>query len=296
MYDVIIIGSGPAGLSAAIYTTRYNLKTLVIGNTLGLITEAHKVENWPGNKIIHGFDLMQNFKEHAESLGAEIIMENVKQIKKENHFIVKTDSKEFNSKSIILALGTEKRKLNLKNEDEYIGRGVSYCATCDGPFFKNKITAVVGGGDGAIMSAHMLAQHCKKVYLIAREEKLNAKPGEIDELKKLSNVEILLKTYVTELIGNNKLEKIKTNNNEIILNGLFVEIGSTPSNLLTKQLSIDVTEHNYIKTNPDQSTNIEGIFAAGDITTNSNMMRQVITASAEGAIAANSVFKFVKRV
>jgi len=295
MYDLIIIGSGPAGLSAAIYATRYDLKTLVLGNTLGMITEAHKVENWPGEKSIHGFELMQKFQNHAKFLGAEILLETVVDIEKQDNFIVKTENNTFEAKSIIFATGTQKRKLNLENEEKYLSRGVSYCATCDGPFFKGKVTAVVGGGNAALMAAHILAQTSSKVYIIYRGNEFKAQPAWVDKIKIIENVEFIMNANVTQLHGENKLEKIVLDTNqELIVDGLFIEIGSIPTIELTKPLSLELDGHKHIVVKQDQSTNIKGVFAAGDITTNSNMFRQVVTAASEGAIAANSSFQFIR--
>ena len=295
IYDTIIIGSGIAGFTAAIYTVRYNLKTLVIGDSLGMITEAHKVENWPGERTIHGFDLMEKVQSHAKDLGAEVVLDKVKEIKQNKNFQIITTSNTYEAKTIILAIGTEKRKLGIPNEKDYLGRGLSYCATCDGPFFKEKIVGVIGGGDAAFMAAHILSQTSKKVYIIARGKEFNAKPGWVDDLAKLENVEYIMENSVTNLIGENNLEKIELNNHDSIeLQGLFVEIGSIPSDELSKQLNIDLASDKSIIVNSDQSTNIKGVFAAGDITTNSNKFRQLITAASEGAIAANSIFLLVK--
>jgi thioredoxin reductase (NADPH) len=294
MYDVIIIGSGPAGLAAAIYATRYELKTLVIGQTLGLITEAHKIENWPGERSINGLDLMEKFKKHAQDLGAEIIYDSVSSVNKNKTFEVKTPSKIFNSKAIIIATGTKKRKLNLKNEEKLRGKGVSYCATCDGPFFKDKVTAVIGGGNAAFMSAHILSQTSSKVYLIHRREQFRAQPVWVDRVKNIDNIEFILNANIKKLIGDQKLEKIQLDTGKTLdVDGIFIEIGSIPNKELSDQLNLEL-ERGYIKVNKDQSTNISGVFAAGDITNNSDHFRQVITAAAEGAIAANSTFLLVK--
>ena len=295
MYDIIIIGSGPAGLSAAIYATRYNLKTLVLGNTLGMITEAHKVENWPGEKSIHGYDLMQKFQTHAEELGAEVLFETVVSIENNNNqFQIKTEAKEFEAKSIIIAAGTQKRRLNIEQEEKYLGRGLSYCATCDGPFFKDKSTAVIGGGNAALMAAHILAQTASKVYIIYRGPKFKAQPSWVDKVKEFSNVEFIMNSNVVKLFGEDKLEKIELDTNKTLdVEGLFVEIGSIPTSTLTEKIGIEL-DRKYVKVNKDQSTNIPGVFAAGDITTNSNMFRQVVTAASEGAIAANSAFQFIR--
>lgn len=295
-YDTIIIGSGPAGLTAAIYTVRYNLKTLVIGQDFGLITEAHKVENYPGFESASGFEIMEKINAHAGKLGAKIVNDTVLEIEKEKkEFIVKTGSKKYQASTIIIASGTKKRKLNIPGEEEFLGKGVSYCATCDGPFFKNKIVGVVGGNDSAVIAAELIVQYAKKVYIIYRKEELRAKPALISEIKKNKKIEIINNTNVVKLEGDGALKKaIFDTGKELELDGLFIEIGTVPVTALTSPLGVKLTNLKFIETAENQSTNIKGVFGAGDITTNSNNLRQMITAASEGAIAATSVFDYIK--
>ena len=297
MYDLIIIGAGCAGLTSAIYSGRYNLKTLVIGQDMGLLTKAHKVENWPGFRSISGAELMEKVKNHAEDLGAEIIFDNVVSLEKtKKEFIVKTEREKFLGKSIVLALGTEKRKLNISGEEKFLGGGVSYCATCDSAFFKGVDVGVVGGGNSAGRAAQLLAQHSSLVYLIYRGEKLNADPALIGELKKNKKIKILYNKNVVGFIGDGNLKGVKLNSGEKLdVKGLFIEIGSIPSSVLTKPIGLKLDKYGYIKTGEDQSTNIVGLFAAGDITTNSNMFKQMVTAASEGAIAATSAFNYINK-
>ncbi|MBC8444209.1 FAD-dependent oxidoreductase [Candidatus Woesearchaeota archaeon] len=297
-YDTIIIGSGPAGLTAAIYTVRYNLKTLVIGQDFGLITEAHKVENYPGFESASGFEIMEKINAHAIKLGAEIVNDTVLKVEKEKkEFIVKTGSKKYQAPTIIIASGTKKRKLNIPGEEEFLGKGVSYCATCDGPFFKDKIVGIVGGNDSAVIAAELIAQYAKKVYIIYRKEELRAKPALVSEIKKNKKIEIINNTNVTKVKGDDVLKKaILDTGNDLELDGLFIEIGTVPVTALTDPLGIKLTSAKFIETAENQSTNVNGVFAAGDITTNSNNLRQMITAASEGSIAATSVFNYVRGI
>jgi thioredoxin reductase (NADPH) len=301
-YDVIILGSGPGGLGAAVYSARYNLKTLVIGKLLGgYAAEAHLVENYLGYKSITGIELSQKFREHAESLGAKILLGvDVISVKKtrDGLEVASSENKKYSCRALVIALGTQKRKLECPNEDKFLGKGISYCASCDAPFFRDKIVGVVGGSDSAGTIALMLAEHAKKVYIIYRKEELRAEPitkKRIDENKK---IEIIYKSNVAELKGSNKLESVVLDTDgkpsELKIDGLFIEIGTVPSTVIFKELGVEVTEEGYIKVKEDMSTNVPGIYAAGDITTASNGFRQIITAAAEGGVAANSIFKYIK--
>jgi thioredoxin reductase (NADPH) len=325
-YDVVILGAGPGGLGAAVYSARYNLKTLVIGKVIGgMAVEAHLVENYLGYKSITGMELSQKFKEHAESLGAKILLGiDVVSVKKstwkegerkkegdrgrlqpsnrlpaiEGFEVTSSENKKYSCRALVIALGTQKRKLECPNEDKFLGKGVSYCASCDAPFFRDKIVGVVGGSDSAGTIALMLAEHAKKVYIIYRREELRAEPitkKRVDENRK---IEIIYKSNVAELKGLNRLESIvldkEGKKSEMKMDGLFIEIGTVPSTVIFKELGVEVTEEGYIKVKEDMSTNVPGIYAAGDITTASNGFRQIITAAAEGGIAANSIFKYLK--
>jgi thioredoxin reductase (NADPH) len=301
IYDLIIIGLGPAGLTAGIYAARYKLKTLIIGRDLGQTAEAWLIENYPGFQDIKGMELIEKFKEHAEKLGVEIMqMVPVNHIKKENSiFVVKTgDDQEFRAKSIILAIGMQKRKMGIPGEKKFLGKGVSYCATCDAAFFNNKVVGVVGGSDSAATAALMLSEHAKMVYIIYRKDALRAQPAWVEKINKNPKIKTIFNAIPKELKGDDVLKSVvieragKTE--EIALDGIFFEIGYEPETNLPAQLGVETDEYGHIKVKPDMSTNIEGVFAAGDVTTPSEKLRQIITASAEGAIAATSAYKYIK--
>lgn len=299
VYDLIIIGAGPAGLSAAIYASRYNLNALVIGDeTGGMAAYACKIENYPGFKSVSGIELMNKFKEQIKGL-VDIKQERVIELKKENNFVITTKENIYKSKAVIIAAGTKRRKLNIIGEQEFIGKGVSYCAACDAAFFKDKIVGVVGGNDAAAMSALLLAEYAKRVFIIYRKEKIRAEPLRVSRLEKNKKVTIINNINVIAVNGDKivssvTLDKEYKNSKELALDGLFIEIGSIPSTVLTKPLGIELDEQGYIIVDASQKTNVDGFYAAGDITTNSNKFWQVITAASEGAIAAHSVYEFLK--
>ncbi|RLJ07334.1 MAG: thioredoxin reductase [Candidatus Aenigmatarchaeota archaeon] len=302
IYDVIIIGSGPAGLGAGVYCKRYKLKTLVIGKEPGgYLTKTHMIENYLGFPSILGAELAKKFQEHAEKVGVELkFFATVSNIKKNNDiFELRTESGEtFKSYSVIVAIGTVQRRLNVPGEDKFLGKGVSYCATCDAPFFKGKTVCVVGGSDAAGVTALMLTEHAKKVYISYRREELRAEPITKERIEKNPKIEIIYKSNIKEFKGKDKLESIVIDIDgeikEMPMDGVFIEIGSIPSTVLLKNLNVETNEQGYIKVKEDMSTNVEGLFAAGDISTGSNNFRQIITAAAEGAIASNSAFKYIK--
>ncbi len=302
IYDIAIVGSGPAGFAASIYASRYKLSNIVFGKLLGgTISEAHKVCNYPGVSDISGYDLGVKFYEQAKDLGGEYLPEHVIDIQKlDDKFKLITDKqKEYFAKTVILGIGTNRNKLNLENEDKFLGKGVSYCATCDAMFFKDKIVTVVGGSNAATMAASMLSDIAKKVYLIYRGTELKGEPMWIEQVEAKENIEIIYTTVLIGLEGEEKLEKIKLsrpyNGSEYLdTDGVFVEIGSVPNVDLANKLGLELDDKKYIKVNEDQSTSLEGVWAAGDCTSASNRFRQVITAASEGSIAANAIFGYLK--
>lgn len=302
IYDIAIIGSGPAGLTASIYASRYKLSNIVFGKLIGgAITDAHKVCNYPGMPDICGLDLGTNMFEQAKKLGGEHKAEHVVDIARDmrNFKLITDTGNEYLSKTVILALGTNRNKLNLPNEDFYLGKGLSYCATCDAMFYKDKTVAVIGGSNAATMSASMLSDIAKKVYIIYRGTELRGDQVWVDEVLNKSNIEVVFTTILIGLDGKEKLERVKLskpfNDSEYLeVDGLFVEIGSEPNVDLPTKLGVQLDEKGYIKVQKDQSTNIEGVWATGDCTDGSNGLRQVITAASQGAISANAIYQYIK--
>jgi len=299
IYDLIIVGAGPAGLSAAIYASRYNLNALVIGDEPGgIAAEAYKIENYPSFKSVSGMELMNKFKEQIKGL-VDVEQEKIIELKKNESFIITTKEGAYKSNAVIIASGTKRRKLNIKGEKEFLGKGISYCATCDAAFFRDKVVGVVGGNDAAAMSALLLAEYAKNVFIIYRKEKIRAEPLRVSQLEKNKKITIINNTNVVAVNGDKMmssvtLDKEFNNSKELALDGLFIEIGSVPSTVLTKKLGIELDEGGYIIVDSSQKTNVGGFYAAGDITTNSNKFRQIITAASEGAVAAHSVYEFLK--
>ncbi len=301
-YDLIIIGAGPAGLAASIYASRYKLNHLLLGATIGgQINEIRNLENWPGDISVSGFDLLSRFVEHAKSLGVAPQNESVVSVKKneDNIFQVETGKNTHKSRAVIMAMGSEYRKMNVPGEKELTGKGVSYCATCDAMFFREKVICVVGGGNAAVTSALGLTDFASKVYLIYRGDRLPAEPVWLDKVVVNPKIEVIKNTNIIEIKGDQKVEKVildKAYNgeNHVDVDGVFVEIGSEPGVELARTIGAEIDEQGYIKVNAEMSTNVPGVFAAGDITNGSNKFRQIITATAEGAIAANGAYKMLK--
>lgn len=302
MYDIIIVGGGPAGITAGIYAIRRNLKTLIITKDFGgQVKIASKIENYPGFKEISGIELSERFKEQLERLNAELLIDEVIEIRKEDEkFIVRTlYGKEFISRSIILAIGREQKMLNVRGERRLLGRGVSYCFTCDGPLFKNKKVAVVGGGDSALRAVEFLSEIAEKVYLIHRRGSFGAEERLIESVKSKKNVTFLLNTVVKEIIGEKKVEGIRIENiksrGEKVLevDGIFIEIGRTVRKDLIEMLGLETNEKGEIIVDKHCRTNVEGVFAAGDCTDIPE--KQIVIAAGMGAIAALSVCKYLKK-
>lgn len=301
-YDVVIVGLGAAGLNASIYTSRYNLSNVVIGETLGgQISESHRVENYLGFKSIPGLELAKIYEEQVKSLGAAIEYDLVNDISgKDGAFVITTAGKKtFNAKKIIYAAGSAKRKLGIPGEKELSSKGVSYCPTCDAFFYKDKVVAVVGGGDSAVTSAILLTKFATKVYIIHRRYSLRSEPVWQEEMKNNTKIEVIYSTVVTEILGKDfvsgvKLDKQYNGKDTLDVQGVFVEIGSDPAVGPLKNLAVEL-DGKHIKVDQRQATNIPGIFAAGDITNASNKFDQLITAASEGAIAANSIYEDITK-
>jgi thioredoxin reductase (NADPH) len=292
-YDVIILGAGPSGLAAALYCARYKLKTLVISKNIGgMANLAPSIENYPGFEG-SGMELMRKFKEQAKNSGAEFLNKNVFSIEKNKEYQIETSGGEkVKASSIIICLGTKKRKLNIKGEEKFIGKGISYCATCDAPLFKDKIVGIVGGGNSAAMAALLLAKHSKKVYIFYRRDKLRSEKTLIERIKKNKKIEIYYNKKLKEIKGDVFVNEILLKDGEKKnIGGLFIEIGSLPITDIARKLGVKLDKEGYIHVNNNMETNIKGVFAAGDAVKSS--LKQVVVAAAQGAIAAKSAFDFL---
>lgn len=304
-YDLIIIGAGPAGLSASIYASRYKINHLVLGgpNLGGTISWAHQVENYPGFSSISGPKLAQNFLKHAQGLGGKIINQEVIELKRVNGstVLVADNKKQYQAKAIIIATGTKRKKLNVPGEDKYLGKGVSYCATCDAAFYKNKTVVVIGGANSACSGALHLAHFAQKIYLIYRKSKLRADPAWVTEVKATKNITIIYNKNVTAIEGDNqkvtqvKLDQPYQSQKNLLTAGVFIEIGGNPIVDLVKSLGVKTDNQNYILTNQLMATNISGVFCAGDVNAWQKQCQQVIIAAAEGAIAAISAYQYLEQ-
>ena len=298
MYDVIIIGAGPGGLSAGLYASRMGLNTLILEKLSpgGQIVKSSEIENYPGVcEIKNGMEFMECWPKQATKFGAKIILEEIIKIKKEKEFIVKTNKNTYTSKAIILATGATPKKAGFKNEDKYIGKGVSYCAVCDGYFYKNMKVAVVGGGDSALEEALYLSEIAKKVYLIHRRDKFKASPITIKKILATSNIEVLYNTTILEVKGKPFLNKaiIKQNKEikELEIDGVFVFVGINVNSNLVKDLC-ELNEKGEVKVDLNMKTSIDGLYAIGDVRENS--LKQVVIAAGDGATAALNVVKYIK--
>lgn len=296
MYDVLIIGAGPAGLGAAVYGARAGLSMAVVDQSPisgGQVLNTYEVDNYLGLMGETGGGISEKFRAHADKLGTEFIIDEIKSLEDQGEKkIVHGYEKDYEAKALILATGASHSKLGVPGEEELSGMGVSYCATCDGAFFKNRTVAVVGGGDVAVEDAIFLSKICNKVYLIHRRDTLRAVKSLQEKLFAKENVEFIWDSEVREICGTNAVEKIVLYNkkeqqtSELEINGIFIAVGVVPNTELCKDL-VETDERGYIKAGEDCATSCKGIYAAGDIRL--KPMRQIITAVADGANAVNAV-------
>jgi thioredoxin reductase (NADPH) len=301
LYDTIIVGAGPAGLTAAIYTSRRNLKTLILTKGLGgQTTTTPHIENYPGFKTINGLELAQKMGEQVKDFGVEIKYEEVEEIKsKGKNFVVKTSENGYESKTVILAFGKTPRSLDVTGEKKFTGKGISYCVTCDGPLFKDKIVAVVGGGNSALEAAIMMKDISKKVYLIHRRDEFRGFESLVEKIKKEDNIELVLSHVVTEFKGEKFLKSIIVENKknqekkELKVDGVFIEIGSEVKTDFVKGL-VDLDKNNYIIINNNCETSRPGIFAAGDVTI--TPFKQIVVAAGEGAKAGLTAYNYINGI
>ncbi len=301
MYDLIIIGGGAAGLTAAIYAARADLNFIILeqdGFGGGQITSAHMVENYPGVPNTSGADLGEIIKNQAVALGAEIRFGIVTSVTSGDAFTVSLQTGEtMKAKAVIAATGATPRKMGIRGEQEFLGKGVSYCAVCDGAFFKNKTVAVIGGGDTAVEDAVYLAEICEEVVVVHRRNEFRAPKTRVDKLKKLSNVEFRLNATLAEIVGEHRVTGMRLNTpdgeKEIPVNGVFMAIGTVPATEYLQHLPLRF-ENGYVVANEDCITPVAGLFAAGDI--RKKPLRQVTTAVADGAEAANSAIEYLRNL
>jgi len=296
-YDLIVLGGGPTAIGCAIYAARFALNVLIVGKTFGgLITTTHLVENYPGIASTSGQGLMDMFKEHMNSLNIPYISDEIRSIEKaDDHFILHSFFQKFKAYTVCIATGSERKKLGIPGEEEFAGRGVSYCATCDGPFYKDKVVIVVGGSDSAAKEALFLSQNVKKVYIVYRGEEIRAEPINKKRVYENDKIEIIYNTNIVEIKGDTSVKSvIFDNGKEFDINGVFIEVGSIPNSDLAKRISVKINEKDEIMINRKSETNISGIFAAGDVA--DAPFKQAITGVAEGVIAAFSAFDYVKEM
>ncbi len=299
MFDCIIIGAGPAGMTSALYLLRSNKSVAIIEKNSfgGKIALAHNVENYPGKMKMSGIEFSDELLEQITAAGCEFVYDEAVSIEKNgDSFTVKCTSETISGKTVIIAAGTENRPLGVENEENYVGKGVSYCALCDGAFYKDKDVAVVGGGNTAVGDALMLSELAKTVYLIHRRNEFRAEPSVVDALKKKENVKIITPARVTKLLGDNSLEALeieKDGNAETLsVQGVFVAVGLI-SALAPFASNITLDQGGYADSGEDCTTKTEGIFVAGDCRKKS--VRQLTTAVADGTVAAIAAYEYLSK-
>jgi len=300
-YDVIIVGGGPAGMTAALYTSRRGLKTLVVSQDIGgQAAITPEVENYPGFESVGGLELMEKFKKHAEKFGAEFLIDEAQAVnkKEDGNFTVKTASENFNTEAVILAFGLSHQHLNVPGEEQLIGRGVTYCATCDAPLFKGKKVAVVGGGNSAVDAAIYLSEIASQVHLIHRRSEFRAEEFLVNRLSSLTNIEVKLDSVIKEIKGKERVESITVvnvnedqKNEEITVDGVFIEVGLVVKADFIKGL-VNLNERNEIKISSACETSVPGIFAAGDVT--AVTYKQIVISAGEGCKAALQAYLYLQ--
>ena len=307
VYDLLIIGSGAAGLAAGLYAGRYKMNTVIIGGSFGGATAtAGVIHNFPGNADIDGYELMKIMKGQCTNLGVAVESGWVTAVDRDGSCFRITvgegeKAKQLGAKTVIFAMGTERRKLGVPGEEEFAANGVHYCITCDGPLYHDKVIAVVGGGDGSVKGVNLAAEYAKKIYLIVRGNRLKAEPINIEQLEKLGEkVEVLYETEVSEILGDGsvnalKLTKEVNGSSELPVDGVFIEIGAVPDTKMAQDLGVEVDERGYIKTDNMMITNVPGVYAAGDTINFFGSFKQDITAAATGSVAATTAYNYHKQ-
>ena len=301
MYDIIIIGSGPAGLSAAIYAQRACLDTIVIeknGISGGQVLNTWEVDNYPGFPGVTGFELSRQFREHANKLGARVVQDEVVQVELSGNVKkVVCEEETYEARCVILASGAHHRTLEVPGEEELRGAGVSYCATCDGAFFRGRTVAVVGGGDAALEDVIFLARMCEKVYIVHRRDKLRGAKRLQERLQALENIEFVWNSETVAIEGNGQVEALRLRQTKtgeerrLDVDGVFIAVGIAPeSELYAGQLELD--EQGYIRADESGQTSVPGVFAAGDVRTKA--LRQILTAASDGANCVASAERYLQ--
>ncbi len=306
MYDVIIVGAGPAGLTAGIYASRANMKTLILAKNLGgQAAERHYVENYPGFRSVGGLELMQKLEEQTKAFGAKIIYEGVERIEeKDRVYTISTNRTKYKAKSVILAYGKTPRMLGVPGEEKFQGRGMSYCSICDGPVFRNKTVAVVGGGNAALDAVLYMSEIAEKVYLVHRRDEFRGFEALVDEIKKKKNVELVLNSVVIKVSGDKFVKSITVENNQkkrtrLDVAGVFVEIGSEVDTDLIKDM-VKLEDNHVGITNrcetfyPNSDKIHPGLFAAGDLA--STPYKQIVISASEGAKAALQAYNYIHSI
>ncbi len=300
--DSIVIGGGPGGMTAAIYCGVYKMKHLVLAKSFGMLADSHEIWNFPSYPSIKGLELVKKMRSHAAgNFGSKIVDDEAVNVKrqKDGVFCVETASKKkYLSRTLIIATGLTNRKLGI-GEEKYVGKGVSYCFTCDSVFFKDKNVGVIGGSDSAAQAALLLSEYAKKVFIIYRRDALRCQPVYIPKIKSRKNIKVIYNSNVKKLFGEKMLEKVLVSggegkDTEMPLDGLFVEIGAVPQSIVFRDLGLKFNEAGFIEVDCWQKTSVDGVYAVGDITATHPGLKQAVIACGEGAVAGNSAFRFAK--
>ena len=293
MYDVAILGAGPAGVTAAIYFARFKLKTLLLSqNIRGWVNNAYIIENLPSKKGIGGSDLAKNYKEQVKNNEIDFRKETVTSLTKDEVFNITTKKDTYNAKFVLYALGTTKKMPNVPGEGKLLGKGVHTCATCDAPFYRDEDVVVLGGNDAGAKAALLLSEYANKIHMIEMQETIPMEPTWKEKVEALNNIEFHTGVSVKEFQGDEQLNKVVlTDDTELDAKGAFIEIGSDPNVSLLEDTGVELDKFQTVDVDEAQQTSVDGLYAAGDLTNNSNNLRQIVTAQGEGAVAAQAIYR-----